>query len=223
MDNKNIQCSLQDVSPENKEDVRAVVDLHLSLIGRGEIAQLGKLFLRKFCYELLIRDGLMKAAICRVNGKPAGFITFTLYSITFHRRAIRKHWLYISWLIFLSILLNPLVLLPLGKALRLVLSRHRQIDHKKEPAAEILAIGVLPEYRIPTFIHQTGRRIAEELFMFAVSYFRSLGLSKMDIFYYAFQKQTLLFYLNLGGKICPCQRNERSLYQISFDFHQLNI
>jgi len=217
----NMQYSLREIDPHNKADVLAVAQMHFNLLNWGEMAQLGKLFLRRFCYKILIQDGLMKSALAEVDGKPSGFIAYTSYSITFHRLAIKKHWFYILFIIFQSFFLSPLILFRLARALRLIRSRRSEINHKKDPSAEILAIAVLPEYRTPQFINKTGLRISEDLFMLAVSYFRNLGINNMDIFVDAFNTQALLFYKNLGGVIRPYSRAGAKMFQISFDFEKL--
>jgi hypothetical protein len=218
---KDIPHSIEEVNPGHRSAVSAVTDLHLKLIGRGEIARLGRPFLERVCYGMMLRDGLLKSFLFRVNGAPVGFITVTPHSVTLHRRAIRKHFFPFVFILLWSIISQPRGIGPLVKAIRLVMMRQREIDHRREPAGEILAVGVVPECRTPEFIHKSGLRIADDLFGRAVSYFRSIGLDNMDVFYYDFQLSTLLFYWNLGGKISPCEHDGRSLFHISFNFDRI--
>src|SRR5439155_1572503 len=114
-----------------------------------------------------------------VDGRPAGFVAYTSRSITFHREAIRRHWAYVAWLIALSVVRDPRLVARLLKAARLMFSRRAELDLSRDPLGEVLAIGVLPEYRTPEFLHRTGLRIGEELIVHVMSYFRSVGVDRL--------------------------------------------
>ena len=75
----------------------------------------------------------------------------------------------------------------------------------EDPMAEIIAIGVLPEYRDVRFIRRTGRRIAHELFEYASDFFRRAGLKDLHLVVDADNKQALIFYNGLGARFERCE------------------
>jgi len=200
------------------QDVASITGLHLELLGHGPMARLGELFLRRFCYGVLLRDGLMRAALFEVDGRPAGFVAYTSRSITFHREAIRRHWAYVAWLIALSVVRDPRLVARLLKAARLMFSRRAELDLGRDPLGEVLAIGVLPEYRTPEFVHRTGLRVGEELIAHVMSYFRSVGVDRARMVVEAHNKPALLFYHRLGGRgFDPYEHAGEPMVQVWFD------
>jgi ribosomal protein S18 acetylase RimI-like enzyme len=186
-------------------------------LGHGPVARLGELFLARFCYGQLIRDGLMRAALYEVDGKPVGFVAYTDCSITFHRTAIKSRLFCVAYLMLISLLRRPRLLLAIPKAMWLMLSRRAEIHLGSDPLAEVVGIGVLPEYRAPGFVRKTGLRISEELIAHAGAYFRSLGLTKMRMIVEANNKQTLVFYHCLGATFEPYQQHGEPMVLVWFD------
>ena len=220
---KHIYYELRELNPDDKSDRAAAARLHEQLLGWGPIAMLGHRFLENFVYKSLIRDKLVKAVLCLVDGRPAGFIVFTANSITFHRKAVKDRWLFVAKEIFVSVMHNPRILLKLPKALHLMYSRRQEEKFEEDPSAEILAIGVIPEYRNFRFIHRTGIKIAEDLLKQAASYFKSLGLNRMRAVVDDFNKPALLFYHSLGGDYKLCQRAGDSMFQFWIDLDRINL
>jgi ribosomal protein S18 acetylase RimI-like enzyme len=199
--------AIREVLPHNQRDVAWAARLHLELFrNMGPMAQLGELFLRRFCYSMLLQDGLMRAALCEVDGKPAGLIAYTDRSITFHRAAWQRRWPYVAWLVVLSVLRNPRVLPRLFKAARLMSSRRGEVRLGDDPMAEVLAIGVLADYRSPEFIHRTSLRIADLLLAHAAARFRQVGLTRMRMIVDADNRAALLFYHRLGARFEPYEQ-----------------
>ena len=195
----------------------AITSLHLALLDWGPMARLGELFLRRFCYTALLRDGLMRAALFEVDGRPAGFVAYTDHSIAFHRQAIRRHAAYVAWLVALSVLRDPRLVPRLLGAVRLMFARRAEGHLGQDPLGEVLAIGVLPEYRTPAFVHRTGLRIGEELIAHVVAYFRRVGVDRMRAVVDAPNKPALLFYHHLGGRFEPYERAGEPMIQVWFD------
>jgi ribosomal protein S18 acetylase RimI-like enzyme len=208
---------IREIDPDNTQDVSTITRLHLDLLGHGPMARLGELFLRRFCYTVLVRSGLMKAAIYEVGGQPAGFIAYTDKSITFHRRAIKKHVFRVIYLMALSIIREPRVILRLPKAIHLMFSRREELDLAEDPLAEVLAIGVLAEYSKPGFILKRGFRISEELFEHAVVYFREAGLDRMRMVVEKDNKPALLFYHSLGARFEQYEHAGDPMVHVWFD------
>ncbi|MDH7513633.1 MAG: hypothetical protein QHH14_11865 [Clostridiales bacterium] len=218
-----VHCSLRLLNPDNRKDVAEAAKMHFELLGWGEIAGLGQLFLEHFCYRTLVKDGLMKVSLYEVDGIPVGFIAYTTDSLNFHRKAMRKHFLYIFLLIAFSIIKKPSLIFNLPRAVRLIRSRRQEIGHPKKATAEILAIAVRPEYRTLAFNKRTSLRISEALFYSAVSYCREAGMAHLDVFVDAFNTEALLFYQSLGGILKPCHRAGVDVYHVTFDLDFLHF
>ncbi|MBI3029540.1 MAG: GNAT family N-acetyltransferase [Candidatus Rokubacteria bacterium] len=208
---------LREIDPTRREDVATITRLHQVLLEWGPMARLGELFLRRFCYTVLLRDGLMRAALFEVDGRPAGFVAYTDRSITFHRQAIRRHWAYAAWLIALSVLRAPRLVPRLLRAVWLMFSRRAELHLGQEPLGEVLAIGVLPEYRTPHFVRRTALRIGEALIAHVVAYLQRVGVDRMRAVVDAPNKPALLFYHQLGGRFEPYERAGEPMVQVWFD------
>jgi ribosomal protein S18 acetylase RimI-like enzyme len=208
---------LREIDAANRRDVVAITDLHLRLLGHGPMARLGELFLRRFCYGVLLRDDLMRAALVEVAGRPAGFVAYTSRSITFHREAVGRHWAYVAWLIALSVVRDPRLVARLLKAVRLMFSRRAELDLGRDPLGEVLAIGVLPEYLTPDFVHRTALRVGDELVAHAASSLRRAGADRMRMVVEAHNKPALLFYHRLGGRFEPYEHAGEPMVHVWFD------
>ncbi len=211
-----VQFSFKEVDATDKVVVSTVALLHQQLLDWG-IAQLGILFLKHVCYTKLIRDGLLKATLCQVNGKPAGFVTYTDKAMTFQRTALNKHWLFVSLLLVVSIFSKPRIIFRLIKEIRMIQYRKIRGESSENYSAEILAIGVLPEYRDPKFIYETRLRISQQLIRYAASYFRKIGFKKMHLLVDAFNKPALFLYQSMGGRLEPREYTEDPLFRVWFD------
>ena len=214
----NLNYMLLEIDPNDREDVKTITRMHIDLLKKwGPMAQLGRIFLRHFSYTVLVRNDLMRVVLSRIDGKPAGFIAFTPFSTTFLRTALKKYWIYVMVLTVISILLNPTNLLRIARAIRLMISRFKEKSLASDPSAEILAIGVLPQYRDFKFIHNTGIRISHDLLSYAASFFRKLGLKKMRAVVDSPNTETLLFYRSIGATFEPYERQGESMYQVWID------
>jgi ribosomal protein S18 acetylase RimI-like enzyme len=195
---------IREIDPRNEEDKEAITRLHMDLLYFGPIAQLGAFFLKRFCYDLMIREKLLRGALYEVDNKPVGFIVYTDRSISFHRTALRKHLVYVCFLIARSILSEPKIVFRLWRAILLMFSRRQDRVLGEDPMAEIVAIAVLPEYRDFRFMRRTGRRVAHELFEYASDFFREAGLNGLHLVVDADNKQALIFYNGLGARFERC-------------------
>jgi len=218
-----IKHALREIDPNNKEDVAAITQLHLELLHWGPMARMGRLFLQRFCYSILIKENLMRAALCEVNDQPAGFIAYTACSITFHRTAIKKHWPYVTYIMLISILRDPCIIFRIRKAIRLMFSRRSEKNLWSDPSGEVIALGLRPEFRSSQFIYSSGLRLSRELFRKAVSYFRSIGLNKVRLVVDSFNKPALFFYHSLGGHCEPYKQAGDPMVHIWFDLEHLSI
>jgi ribosomal protein S18 acetylase RimI-like enzyme len=184
------------------------------------MAGLGESFLREICYTDLIRDQLLRAAIYEVDGRPAGLIAYTDRSITFHRQALRSHLGHVVSVLFRSIARSPRVIKNMVRAIRVILSRRGEKVLGQDPMAEVVAVGVLPEFRSPKFIRKTGLKISEELIVHAARWFRSCGLSEMRMIVDADNLQTVLFYHSLGAEFEPYEQAGVRVMHVWFDLQK---
>lgn len=212
---------LRELDDRNKQDVAAIARLHLKLLPQGPMANLGEFFLGAFCYTVLVRAGLMRAALALVDGRPVGFVAYSARSITFHRTAIRKHLFLVAGLVTLSIFRQPAVLLRIPKAIHLMFSRRAETHLGEDPLAEILAIGVLPEYLTPQFVRRTGVKISRRLVSHAASYFSSIGLDRMRMIVEADNRPAILFYHTLGARFEPYQQAGEPMFQVWLELEEL--
>ncbi len=107
------------------------------------------------------------------------------------------------------------------KGVRLLFSRQAEQNAGDAPSAEVLAIGVLPEYRTAAFVRGTGLRVSRELVMHAAGRFMEVGLTEMRMVVDAFNTQTLLFYHGMGGRFERYRRAGEPMVQVRFDLQRL--
>jgi ribosomal protein S18 acetylase RimI-like enzyme len=186
---------LRDLDPDCAEDVAAISELHEGLLPSG-VAGLGTRFLRQFFYSRMVREGLIKAALSRIDGDPAGFITMTQQPSKFLNTAITRHWPTVIWHLAVTSLRRPVVLTRLVKLLRINAFRIQRPELSE--SAQILAIGVRPKYRHPHFVRSTGIRIAPDLVQHAVTQAIALGLREIHLEIDASDRRLLVFYRLLG-------------------------
>ena len=91
-----------------------------------------------------------------------------------------------------SVLLNPVHLRVIVRALSVV--RHR----KATGSAEVLSLGVLPEFRGRDSARRTGRHVAQELFDAAKTYFRDNAIEEFYVIVDADNREALSFYRGAG-------------------------
>jgi len=208
---------IREVDPSKRSDAALVAGLHMRLLGFGPMAGLGEIFLRDFCYTVLIREGLLRAAVYEADGQAAGFIAYTDRSITFHRDALRRHPFHVGWVLLRSVTFEPRLLAKILRAARVILSRRGETSIGTDPIAEVVAIGVLPEFRSAKFVRRTGRRISEELILHAARWFWSRGLDRMRLIVDADNLPTILFYHGLGGELSQLTYGGVPSYRVCID------
>ncbi len=210
--------ALRELDPDRPQDVRAVARMHLDLLSWGPMAGLGLPFLEGYCYRVLVRDGLMNAALAEVDGRPAGFVVYTGRPGGFLSQALRRHPWRAAAAVLASLAARPQAFLKLGRAVSAPLF-HLSGRAASLPMAEgeILAIGVYPEYRSLPFLQATGRRIGRELYDHALSRLRALGKRSVHMDVDAFNREALLFYHALGGRFQAFRRGADDMYRILFE------
>ncbi|SRR5712691_503390 len=183
--------------------VRDLARLHATLLPASPVSLLGRRFMENFYYRVLPREGLAFGAVAYVNEQPAGFVAATHDRNGFMRTAVRHYWPHLLWVIGVSVLTAPKSLGAIWQAWRVMGSRRRA--EGGEPEGEILSLGVLPAYREPGFVRQSGLRIATDLLDVAVGRLRRLGVQHIGAAVSADNTEAKLFYSGLGWRLhCTC-------------------
>ena len=214
--------SLREIDPDNRSDVRTITRLHLELLNWGPLASLGPLFLERCCYTVLVREHLMSALLYEVEGQSAGFIVYTCCRAgAFFHDALRRHWLRVVWLALVSAVVHPSIIRSLLAAARRL--RYKRAGGIGLPSAdaEILAIGVCPQYRSPAFVSRTGLHIGRHMYLHVARHLKSQGQSALQMDVDGFNRQALLFYHGLGGSFHRFEHDGETSYRIGFDLGQL--
>ena len=213
---------LRDIHPDEPVETRWASRLHRELFAQvGLIAQLSERLLQRVAYTLLVREGLMKATVALVDGQPAGLATYTTDSKGVHDAVTRKYLGHVLRESCVSLLLEPRMLLGVPGAIRHMLERrHERID-EGAPVAEVLAIGVLPPYRSPEFIRRTGLRIADQLLIHGLTYFRNAGVREARGVVLANNLPALAFFRLRASRIEPFPHARVPSYQVWFDVERL--
>src|SRR5262245_63770328 len=118
------------------------------------MAKLGEEFVREVCYRVPMADGLLKLAVFEHQGEILGFVAYTDHSITFHRLALRAHWIYSVSMAIGAIAKDPRRLPKLLRIARVVLSRRAEQETLTDPLGEVVCLAVRPEVLTATFARQ---------------------------------------------------------------------
>jgi ribosomal protein S18 acetylase RimI-like enzyme len=184
------------------------------------IAQLGERLLRRFCYTVLVRDGLMKATIFEVNGAPAGLAAYTTDSKALHAAAMGRYAGLVARETLMSLVLDPRIALGFPGAARLLFERRQERIEGGAPVAEMLALGVLPDYRSPEFVRSTGLRIGDRLLAHALAYFKQAGFREARGVVLAENKPALMFFRMRAARIVPYGNAAKPSFEVWFDVNK---
>jgi ribosomal protein S18 acetylase RimI-like enzyme len=175
------QCATYEVVPFDRHHLpsaRDLAQLHLQLLPNSPISLLGPLFARAFYYRLIPQQGLLFGAVAYVEQRPVGFIVATHDAENFMSIALRRHWLYLIFIVGLSVLQNPIQRLSAAwEALQIM--RHLPTLAISEQEAELLSFGVLPSYRFSTFGHWSGNYVAVDLLNIVKKQISLLGMQSI--------------------------------------------
>jgi ribosomal protein S18 acetylase RimI-like enzyme len=210
---------IREIQQTDRAGFLAVGEIHMEQLGFGPMAGLGERFVREICYERPVQDENLRLAVCEVDGETAGFVAYTDRSITFHRSAFRRHWIYAGWLTALSLLERPARLKALWRALRVIGSRRGEIRVGSDPMGEVAAIAVRPRYLTGAFVRASGIRVSDELVRYAARRLRDLGVDEMRMLVDADNKAALFLYHRLGAKFEDYSQAGEPMVQVWFDLN----
>lgn len=187
------------LDPSDKEQIKAVSNLHSILLPESIVSKLGHIFLSEFYYKILTKNKLIDVYLYKINSDYVGFIACTDYPFTFMKNGVKRNFLRLSIILIFSILLVP-------SRYRLLLKMKDDVnldDLKKERVESIgqfMSFGVLEEYRkhLDEF---TNLSIANVLMRKVFSHFTK---RKMNIFFLLVlktNKNAIAFYKKYNGTI----------------------
>lgn len=179
--------------------VQDLAQLHRELLPTSPVALLGDRFMKRFYYMVLPRENLICGAVAYVDNQPAGFIVATHDSNGFMRKALRRYWLYLIWVIGTSVLLEPKRLGAVWEAFQIM--KHRTPAQRGEEEGEILSFGVLPPYLSPRFIRQSGLQLSTDLLKNAIAQLSKWNVPAIRAVVDADNTPAKLFYHGLGWSL----------------------
>ncbi len=171
---------IETLNPRNAADVNAVADLHLQFLGDSPIVGLGEQFLCRFFYTKLVEDGSVVITICRHEGRIIGYISYTPDPLGFMSRGIRKHFVYLCWLMGVSLLLQPRLFKGVWLALKFVRERGDQARQAEPGLGEVISLVSVPEFQ--KHVPEGGKsRLTVRLFEEMLAYFRGIGHDRVHL------------------------------------------
>jgi len=200
-----VSLSIIQLDSTNPVHVKAVAQMHNTLLPKSPIPQLGFNFMTKFYYSKLVNDDLIACALCSYCGKYVGFISYTKYPYSFMEEGKRRHLSYLLFLLAMSVICNPYRLIVIYKVIRQ--KKMRQIENNSDDMGEVLSFGVLEQYR-QIKDATTGLRISHLLFRNVIANLANEGFRNMQVSVAKGNQRALSFYLpyassikndNLGG------------------------
>jgi hypothetical protein len=211
---------LREVTPADPEAIARAARLHYQLFREiGPIAQLGERLLRRFCYTVLIRDGLMKATVLEVEGRPAGLIAYTSDSRAFHAAAFERYLGLVMRETLFSVLLDPSILAGFPRAMRLLRDRREERIEAGGRVAELVALGVLPHF-LSQAPELPDLRPADLLLGRAFSDFREGGFRHARGVVLAENRPALMYFRRRASRIERFPNADRPSYQVWFDLEK---
>jgi ribosomal protein S18 acetylase RimI-like enzyme len=171
--------------------------LHASLLPSSPITHLGSRFRERFYYKDLPELELIFGAVAYVNNEPAGFVSATLDSDGFMTLALRKRPLRVMQSFAVAVACDPRRIRPIWEALQIQSRRGSGGVSPGTPAAEILSLGVLPEFR---GVLANGRHIADDLVHRVVETCEARNAREIRVIVDTGNARALRFYEKLGWR-----------------------
>jgi ribosomal protein S18 acetylase RimI-like enzyme len=152
--------------------------------------------MRRFYYRWLPADGFLVGAVAYVDGQPAGFVVGTSNPTGFMRAALRRRWRRLLWVLATCLILRPHAVGAVLAACRVL--RTRRPEPAAAGSAEILSMGVLPEYRTQRFVVESKLRLSMNLVDHIASRLVAAGADTVRAIVAADNPQAKLLYSGLG-------------------------
>ncbi len=143
----NLDFKIIHFNPDDKEQMNFICSIHSEVLPESFIVEMGNLFMKGFYYKLLPKLGFLKCYLAYYNGNYVGIIVTNKKPFSLIRSSIPHHFVKISFIIGISILLKPSRLKTLIEVMRYKPDPLLKDFENSGEAFEILTIGVLNEYR----------------------------------------------------------------------------
>jgi ribosomal protein S18 acetylase RimI-like enzyme len=209
--------TIREISPEDREALANVGPLHVQLLPFGPMARLGEAFVREVCYRVPMADGLLRLAVFEHEGRILGFVAYTHRSITFHRLALRRHWLYSGVMILAAVLRDPRRIPRLVRVGRVVRSRRAEKEMLRDPLGEVVCLAVVPEARSSEFARRVGVRVSEALVDYARVALARTGVDRMRMIVDADNRPVLMLYHCMGARLEPYKQGGKASMLVWFE------
>lgn len=217
VDHHYCRWNLEEVTASDQAAMDCLAGLHMDLLHFGPMAQLGRGFIREICYRIHLEEGLLRAAVYRVDGQPAGFVAYTARSITFHRKSLRSHGVRAAAAVLKALVESPRRLGALAGVLGTLASRRCEVETESDPLGEVVCIGVRPEFSAPAFVRRSGINASRQLVDYAAACLQAEGVDRMRMIVDADNKPALLFYHHLGARFTRGTQAGKPVVFVWFD------
>lgn len=185
------------LDPDDPVHVRAAADLHRRLLGHSPISRLGMLFMTRFFYSCLVRDGLVRCFLYRAGSQYVGFLSLTERPFSFMQEGRRAHVVRLAAILSLAILARPSRVRIL---LDLLTAGRREVPDDAEGVGEFLSFGVLEEFAS----QRDGARrlrISNVLFDHGIRHFHARGFRRIEWNVDGSNLKAILFYRSYGATV----------------------
>lgn len=210
-----ISNNLIKLNPDNKEHVEAVSKLHISLLPESIVSKLGFFFLSNFYYKALTKNNLIDVFLYKYNNNYVGFISCTDYPFTFMKIGIKLHFLRLSIVLLISILLKPNRILFL---LRMRDDLNLNFIQKKygENIGQFMSFGVLEKFR-KHIDENTKLTIANVLMRKVFSHFRYKNKHLFFLLVLKTNNNAITFYKKYNGVFLFDNKSKSAI--VKFDLY----
>ncbi len=153
-------------------NVRDISELHAALLPASPITLLGRRFREEFYYKDLPEMGLIFGAVAYVGWRAVGFLTATHDSDGFMAAAIARKPVRVAWIVATALLADPRRIAAVWETVQIKRDRERSAEGRRK--AEMLSLGVLPEYR-----SHSGLNIAGDLVRSVLATLQASGATRV--------------------------------------------
>ena len=184
------------LDPRRQDHLEAAAFLHEKLLGDSLVAQLGRLFMKKFYYCKLVESGLVRCDLFRCDGGYVALSAYTKYPYTFMARGQRRFFLFLAGTVSLGVIAKPSRV----SAILKVMSQNRKRSDRTDDGktGEYLSLGVLPAY-LDWKDEKTGSRISDLLYERAMDYFKENHCREVLLVIQKSNKLAVRFHQNRGA------------------------
>jgi len=191
----------------DKERINQIANLHQLLIPESPVPKLGSFFMKYFYYSRLVRKSILDCAIYEYEGRSVGFCVYTTDIDNLFMKGISSNFIWFCIVIIIALIQKPNRINEIMKAMNL----EKGLETEEKLAASILSFGVLPEFRSPRFISDSGLKISNELFESVLEELKTRNFAYVNMLIEPDNREALLFYTQYECKMKKVFKNKRVL------------